>query len=327
MNTYLVADGGGTKTEFLWFCEDGFVLSAAKTGASNAIFISPQTAALHVAQGIRSCIAAAENRPYPRLILLFIPGFSDALPFLRAQIRFAEILLMDDFWNAFYGARGKPYGIVALAGTGSFVAGRRDAGDLLTIGGWGPMIGDEGSGYRMGVLCLQAVTKRYDDGKANSLLTKLLLHHMGIRHVIELQKAAYAADVTREQVAKLSFVVERAAQEGDPEAVELFNILAAELVEQVVRLARRLEDPALPVSVTGGMTKAGAWYTDAFYRSLAQQAPALVYTPPKYSPLIGGALYLLQEKLGKDITDGQLAERIAGGVNSDMLAVQPEKTM
>lgn len=78
MNTYLVADGGGTKTEFLWFREDGTVLATARAGGSNAVFIPPEKAAANVRHGIRSCLAAVPEQTPPRTVLLFIPGFAGA---------------------------------------------------------------------------------------------------------------------------------------------------------------------------------------------------------------------------------------------------------
>lgn len=310
MNTYIVADGGGTKTEFLWFGEDGTVFATARTGGSNALFISPEKAASNVREGILACFASRPDVQPPRLVLLFIPGFSCALPILKKEICVPQIKLMDDFWNAFYGALGAPHGIVALAGTGSFVVGRCTTGPLLTVGGWGPTIGDEGSGYRLGVLCLKEVTRQYDEGKEKGLLANLLLNHMGIQNVIDIQAAAYRPSFTREKMAELSFVVEEAARAGDPDAIRLFELLTDELVDQIVRMANRLNQPALPVSVTGGMTKAGKLFSDAFCCSLKRKAPELLYTPCKYSPLIGGALYLFSELLGISVTDGVLAKRI-----------------
>ena len=314
MNTYLVADGGGTKTEFLWFREDGTVLATARAGGSNAVFIPPEKAAANVRHGIRSCLAAVPEQTPPRTVLLFIPGFAGALDILRAAPDMHDIRLMDDFWNAFYGALGVSCGIVALAGTGSFVAGRQKDGPLVTVGGWGPMFGDEGSGYRLGVLCLKAVTRRYDEGKPGGILTEHLLRYMGIEKVLDLQTAAYRPSFTREHVTRLSFVVEQAAREGDGEAAKLFDILAAELVEQVCCLAARLGGGALPVSATGGMLKAGAWFSGAFERALARRAPELTYAPPKYNPLLGGALYLMAEQQGVDLADGRLAARLAHGL-------------
>ncbi len=315
MNTYLVADGGGTKTEFLWFQEDGNVLASARTAGSNATFIAPPQAAETVAQGIRACLAAAPQQPPPSAVLLFIPGFAPALPLLCRMLDRQDPQLMDDFWNAFYGALGAPYGIVALAGTGSFVAGRTGSGPLVTVGGWGPLFGDDGSGHHLGVLCLRAVSRLYDEGRPGGVLTELLLAHLNIQTVPALQTAAYRPGFGREQVARLSFLVEEAARRGDGTAAALFDEAADSLALQVQRLTRRLGADGLPVSVTGGMLNAGHWFTDAFRQALERRAPGLVFAPAKYSPLVGGALYLLAEQRGADLTDGRIAARLAEGAD------------
>lgn len=311
MNTFLVADGGGTKTDFLWFDEAGRVLATARTGASNATFIPPPQAAQVVGDGIRACLGQVHGASQPNTILLFIPGFAPALPLLKQALAIADIQLMDDFWNAFYGALGSPYGIVALAGTGSFAAGRSRPGPLYTVGGWGPLFGDGGSGYHLGVLCLQAVTRREDEGKPGGLLTKMLLEHMGITDVVELRSAAYSPAFTRGKVAELSFLVREAADRGDPDAAALFDRLAGALLEEVKVLARRIGADGLSVSLTGGMAKAGQWFVGAFERAVRRELPEMRYTPARYDPLIGGALYLLSEQRGEDISDGILAGRLA----------------
>lgn len=312
MNTYLVADGGGTKTDFLWFAEDGAVLARAKGGGSNANFLSPQYAADNVAQGIKACLAARPDAGMPHTILLFIPGFAPAMDALRSRLAAPDVQLMDDFWNAFYGALGAPRGIVALAGTGSFVAGRSDCGPLVTVGGWGPLFGDWGSGYHLGVLCLRAVARRHDEGLPGGLLEELLLRHMEVETVGALRRAAYAPSFTRDKVAQLSYLAEQAAAGGDERAAALFEELAKALVDEVALLAGRIMAPdGLPVSVTGGMLGAKSWFLDAFRRAVEKRLPHLDYSPAKYSPLVGGALYLLAEQRGIDLSDGRVAQRLA----------------
>jgi len=313
MEYYLVADGGGTKTEYLLFDQTGGTLAYFRTAGANATFLDRAKVMQTVRDGISGCLnRAAVSRVSG--MMLFIPGFELCIDDFREDMRRPDIGLAADFWNAFYGALAMPYGIAALVGTGSFAVGVGRRGQHYIAGGWGPLFGDEGSGYHIGRLCLETVARLYDEGKGGSLLETMLLEEMGIEEVPQLRAAAYAQEFTREKIAALSLLTEKAALAGDEAAQALIARAASSLADTVTLVYNRLEEDDLTVSLTGGVVKMGALYTAPFLASLKKLAPGLTYRQPRYDPLTGAALWYFSNKLGKDIEDKALADKLAQGI-------------
>lgn len=98
----------------------------------------------------------------------------------QKKLRFGNILITTDAMTALYGAFEGEEGIILISGTGSVLYGYSNR-KLIRVGGWGRIIGDEGSGYWIGKRALNLVMKEYDNAKAKkSLLSKKLFETFGI---------------------------------------------------------------------------------------------------------------------------------------------------
>ena len=93
----------------------------------------------------------------------------------------ARILVVNDALIALQAGVGDAAGIVIVSGTGSIAYGRNDAGEASRAGGWGYVLGDEGSGYWIGRLALRAVVRHADGRGRVTSLTPRLLAHFGVR--------------------------------------------------------------------------------------------------------------------------------------------------
>jgi N-acetylglucosamine kinase-like BadF-type ATPase len=308
MKYYLVCDGGGTKTDFLLFDRQGKVYACDSQIGTNVNFIGKDAALNAVMSGIENCASRADVQLNKiERIILFIPGFKPCLAALRKQLGRDDILLYGDMKNAYYGALASPYGIVVLSGTGSFAMGRDKNGNEAICGGWGPLFGDGGSGYHIGVLCLARVAWLYDNRITSTLLEKLCLEAMNITSAEELRTAAYRPGFTRKDVAGLSKIVGEAARRNDPYALEILKDAVKALMGDVKTLSNRLSVDGLPVALTGGVAKMGAVFEDLFKTELTSCFPQCYYQPAKYDPLVGAALCLLYEHEGCNIEDDQIA--------------------
>ncbi len=79
----------------------------------------------------------------------------------------AQVALSSDVEIALVGALGRRLGIVVLAGTGSAAYGVNRAGESLLVGGWGYLLGDEGSGYWIGSEALRLLARAADQRPAS----------------------------------------------------------------------------------------------------------------------------------------------------------------
>ena len=302
MRNFLVCDGGGTKTDFLIFNEKAEILSYYKNAGTNALFIDEEKAINNVIEGINECIEKARLSINDlELVCLFIPGFENCIHKIKKRISIKNIKCLSDVNNAFFGAMGKSYGIVVLSGTGSFAVGISKDNRKVVSGGWGPLIGDKGSGYHIGIMCLEKLAYFYDNDIKDSKLRKIFLEKFGIEDEYKIREIIYSSDFGREDVAKISKIVAEAAKENDKDAIDILRRAAKELVELVITLNRKLNYEKLPVSLIGGVTNIGDLFINIFKEELSVKCKNLYYENPKYDPLIGATLYVLLKEANIDI--------------------------
>lgn len=301
---YLICDGGGTKTEFVLFDQKGKILSKYFGEGSNALFINENQAVASVATGIKTCLGhGALGLHAIEQIVLFIPGFRSCLPLLVQMLGFASISLLSDEENALYGGLGKRPGIVVLSGTGSFAVGRPIQGEKVVCGGWGPLIGDQGSGYHVGIMALSCIARRYDEGNSSSILSSLICDRLGVDNVQLLRRRIYSPSLSRAEIASLSFVVEKAAKEGDPDAYLVIDNAAKELADMAFVVAQRLHDEEPQVVLIGGIANMGDQISIPFARYVHERLPGAVIMPCRFSPTQGAMLYVLDTYEHLDSTE------------------------
>lgn len=151
---------------------------------------------------------------------------------------------------------GEGAGILLVAGTGSIAMARGPEGETARCGGWGTLLGDEGSGYRIALDGLRAVC-RADDGRDRpTILTRLLLGASGVMGPSGL--VPWTARAGKGEVASLAPLVIRSAEAGDPVAVRILDDAITELIRQAEVAAFRVGyRPPFEVALTGGLVSEG----------------------------------------------------------------------
>src|SRR5579872_3801360 len=177
-------DAGGTKTVCLLADDDGRVLAEARGGGANL----HAAGELSVEKVLHALMeeAIGEREIAPAAICLGIAGVDreDEARVVRAIMRRigykSRTLVVNDALIALVAGVGEAPGIVVIAGTGSIAYGRNAAGEAARAGGWGHMIGDEGSGYWIGREALAAVMRAGDGRGPETALTAEILAHFGV---------------------------------------------------------------------------------------------------------------------------------------------------
>jgi N-acetylglucosamine kinase-like BadF-type ATPase len=147
------------------------------------------------------------------------------------------------------------WGIALIAGTGSLAFGRNQHRSSERVGGWGPIFGDEGSGYALAAAGLRAASHAADGrGSPTSLLPRLQ-EALQVNTPMDLIEAIYAPDMDRAAIAALATVVLQASDDGDPVADHLLEVAATDLSEMVATLAARLNlsRDQLPLALAGSL--------------------------------------------------------------------------
>ncbi len=153
------------------------------------------------------------------------------------------------------------WGVAVIAGTGSMAFGRTPDGRTARAGGWGYLLGDEGSGYALALAALRAVARMTDQRGPATRLCHSLLKHLALKQPQDLVTAVYGGGLNRPALAALAPLVLEAAEAGDEVAsaivqkgAEQLALAAAAVVQQL-----KLTSP-LPVALAGGLLLASETY-------------------------------------------------------------------
>jgi N-acetylmuramic acid 6-phosphate etherase len=293
-----VAAAGGTATHT--------VLGRGEAGPSNLQAVGPERAlqALDEAVG-RAFIAAGRGR-CPVAVASFGLAGGDR-PADQALIQewarrvglAGRVLVTNDAAPLLAAGTPQGWGVALIAGTGSIAYGRNATGVTARAGGWGYLLGDEGSGYALALAGLQAVVRAADGRGKMTSLTERLLGHWGLRQPQELVPAVYRSGRDRAALAALGPLVLAAAEEGDAVAAELVTQAAGELAGLVAAVVRQLGLPPqeVPLALAGGLLVHSIPYRQAVLRGLASLALYADPVTPVPEPA-EGALRIAQEVVG-----------------------------
>lgn len=258
MSPVVGIDGGGTRTRALVADDDGKPLGRGE-GPAGIVTTADAGAA---AEAVRSAVerAVADSGLEPPLDALWagLAGTGSEAR-RRAALRALEglelarrVAVGTDVEAAYRDAFGAGVGVLLIGGTGSIALGRTPGGEWIRVGGWGALLGDEGSGYWIGLRGLRAVLAAHDGRGPATDLRGSIMEALGVPEPEGLVDAVAAA--SKAEVSRLATVVVEAAGDGDPVAREITADAVAALAEHVRAAADRMEaTEPLPVALAGGL--------------------------------------------------------------------------
>lgn len=256
MKLYAGFDGGGSKTACCLCDEMGTLLGTGLGGSSNYLFSDRKEAAQAMKDALAAAFSAAGLAPRP-LAAAFVGsaaillGHGDAhLSFFKSCIPTAQLFCDSDILPVWFGGTGGKPGVAAIAGTGSIAYGFTEQG-FFRVGGWGPQLGDEGSGYDLGRRALQTAA-RMADGRTPpepAFLDKILQFY-DVKTAHDLIFTVKGEDSRRKIAACAKAVFEL---ENSPAAHRLLEETAEELALLCRTAARKAGREDLPVVLSGGL--------------------------------------------------------------------------
>ncbi|MEH1820989.1 MAG: BadF/BadG/BcrA/BcrD ATPase family protein [Nostoc sp.] len=208
----------------------------------------------------------------------------------------ANIVICNDALIALVGGIGQPVGIVVAAGTGSIVFGRNHQGDTKRVGGWGYILGDEGSAYKIAIAGMNAGLKSYDGREISTSLIEDFKQHLDLESIEDLIEVIYRRGWEVKQIAALAPVVDFAAASGDIVANIIIDDAVKELVKATSTVIHAIftADSALEVVTTGSVWRGRCKIHERFSASLIKKYPNVNVIFPRYEPAYGAGLLALQ---------------------------------
>jgi glucosamine kinase len=241
MDYFLGIDAGATKTSCVLGTQSR-VLARAHGGCIKITRVTEASAEKHL-EDVLFAVASQSGVPLNSiagtcvgLSGLVLPNVADWVRDTLASRVHGPIALCGDeeiaLDAAFHGGRG----ILAIAGTGSHVVGRARGGELVRTGGWGPILSDQGSGSRIGLLALRAIFYAMDASQETSLLPAL--HTAWKTRTVE-ELVDLGNRIPRVELSKLAPVVTQCAEEGDAVAQRVLQQSGEELADLVLLAMRK----------------------------------------------------------------------------------------
>ena len=200
--------------------------------------------------------------------------------------------LMGDQEIAHTGALDGKEGIILIAGTGSVCFGKNRSGKSAMAGGWGHLLGDEGSGYGLGRDVLAAVARQFDGYGKPTVLTDMIAEEFGLDSPEKIVSYVYSND--KSAVARISHLLDKACLEKDPVAMEIVRNNARGLVDIVLAVSERLELTSCDVALLGGLLEHPTRLKAEFVCLLQETNPLLKCVAPLHSAAQGAVMEALK---------------------------------
>jgi N-acetylglucosamine kinase-like BadF-type ATPase len=315
MSYVLGIDGGGSKTVCVLMDDLCQVLGRGESGPSNYQSIGIEATLQSIKSAIKNAIEAAiiTNTVKIDAICLGLAGVDRAadievvkglvkelhnnksLP-INWALQPANIVICNDALIALVGGIGQPVGIVVAAGTGSIIFGRNHQGDIKRVGGWGYILGDEGSAYKIAIAGMNAALKSYDGREMPTSLIEGFKQHLDLESIEDLIEVIYRRGWGVKKIAALAPIVDLAAASGDELANNIIDDAVKDLVKatSIVIDAIFNADSVLEVVTTGSVWRGRCKIHDRFAEAIVKKFPKVKVIFPRYEPAYGAGLLALQ---------------------------------
>lgn len=269
---FLGVDGGGTKTTAKVADKRGNIIASTKGKTINYLSAGIETAR----ENMQSIILELEKQTGSRHFSSAFIGMSaiykratlDELTGFARGIIDADITIMDsDLFIALESMGVDGECAVTICGTGSMVAGRQKDGSVFCKGGYGYLLGDEGSGYRIALEGIQAGVMAFEGANSPTLLTNELQSYFKVDDLHDLIPLFYNPQIERDVIADFAKNVFYCGDNGDSTAIVIIKTQAEKIAATTAALLREF-DKSVPVGVFGGMFEHHESYINFFKNKL-----------------------------------------------------------
>lgn len=292
-------DGGGSNCRSILTTDDGRTLHVGRGSSVNYHEVGAGQATRVIGKLFKEALEAAHASPREcKAACLGLAGAGRESDKRTLSPLFDNIfadtpyLLVSDAEIALASGAMSDSGILVMAGTGSMVFGKNDHGQTGRVGGYGPIVSDEGSGYRIAVEAVKALLHSWDGVEADTMLGSVLLKHLDLKDIDELVLWVNSDQATRRRVAEMAPLVIRAANEDDPVADAVLNREADALALGVDALHKKLNfKENVQVVMSGGLLLHCSYYNQLLRRKIMYLIQSAAVNPPKLEPIFGAALY------------------------------------
>ena len=246
----IVVDAGGTTSKFAIF-RDGRLVNKIKLPSSHILQVGREKMLETLAQGIEEVKLDRDFK-----MVFGLAGFGsdqkirdEIKDAIKERFNIYDYYLTNDIELAYYSEFERQTGILLILGTGS-IAYKYENNDFIRTGGWGYKIGDEASGYDLGMKLIKEFTKETDKRREKTELYKCVREYFSLENDYDLMLKVQ--NMNRTQIASLSGLVFDLYKKDNKKAKEIIASMVLEIVELINALD---SEKVKKVALFGGLTK------------------------------------------------------------------------
>jgi N-acetylglucosamine kinase-like BadF-type ATPase len=304
-------DGGGTKTTGVIVASTGEVKAIAEVGATNINTIGSVGVELEI-QKLIAELKKIDINAFNQISVVFA-GMAGAgndrnnaeLESIigRATEKCIHCYVDTDAISALYSGTLGQAGIVHISGTGSIAFGINQEGENERVGGWGYLVGAEGSGFAIGQEAIKGLFDRYDNRKAGTQLDEKILRYFSSTEPPDVIPIIYGHSDSRKLIASIVPLVFAATDEGDQVAQQILFKTAKDIAKNIKRLVPKLyrsSETKIPVVLTGGLFTRKEWFIPTIKEQLETTGLKYDLIVPTLPPVVGsviGGLKMLKKEM------------------------------
>ncbi|PFU28792.1 ATPase [Bacillus cereus] len=286
-------DGGGTKTEAIAFDKDGNELVRATSGFGN-ILIDFEEALVHIMEAIDQCQKNVV-KGHCVCICLGLAGISGAnineLTLRLKQKYGIQIEVFNDAMIAHAAALKGKDGILTIGGTGAICIGKK--GKVYEYsGGWGHILGDEGSGYWIALQALKRMVNQLDQGVRLCPLSLRIQDEFQLLTSSHIKSLVYSS--AKDKVAAITPFVIREARNGNDAAHEIMMQAGKELARITIDVYNKMQfDLSASIAVSGSILRFVPEIYDEFKKCCEKSIGKVTFISQSQSA-VKGTYYLMK---------------------------------
>lgn len=264
MSYVIGVDGGGTKTEAVAYNLQGEELARSLTGFGNLVN-GREEALNNITTSVNELVDKLGREGLKGIYL----GIAGSEVGEHAEIIYNEVkkhfqvdaIVMNDGDLALKALLEGEDGILVIAGTGSTAFGVKN-NKQARCGGWGHLLGDEGSAYKISIEAFKRMIHEEDYGLEKSELSKDILEKLNLTNVDEIVGFIYSA--TKDEIAAMASLVSIHAEKGDEFAKNILANEGVEVAKSAERVFKRLGFEKCRIGLVGGVIRKARFMREAF---------------------------------------------------------------
>ena len=302
------ADGGATSTKLVATDDRGTVLGYGKCAGINYNYIGMDRSRQNLKDGVDRLLVDLGMPDYDHISIGHC-ALSDEATDEEKRLFCGHLFdpkmmtLHSDAHMTLYGTTLQNPGIVIVSGTGTMCVGRNIHNRTLTAGGWGFLLGDEGSSYYIAWCGILSAVRHFEGRGEHTAITEKLMQYCKISNMRDLINWLYVPSVDFSRIAGFAGYVVECAREGDNVAAEIVCRAVDALIETGSYLIKELDMTNGTIGIYGGLFEYNPDITETFSDKMKRLHPGFSIGFPEFSPELGAII-------GYFISNGSLTDLI-----------------